>query len=202
MADKTKDKSKKTEPKIMFEREYIVPLRREWLKVATYKRTNKAVKALKEFMIRHMKVYNRDLRKIKVDNVLNNEIRFKGIRKPPAKIRVKAIKYDNDTVRVELVDVPEHIKYARLRGEKLKTKPEKKAPKEEKIETKEEKKDEKKEIEAKESSLKKTSEKKESIEKEQASRDESLKLAEKQAKEQKHVSKDSKVMMPRKTLSR
>ena len=53
--------------KIMFEREYIVPLRREWLKVPTYKRANKAVKALKQFIAKHMKVYDRDLRKIYVD---------------------------------------------------------------------------------------------------------------------------------------
>ncbi len=186
------DKTKKTEPKVILQREYIVPLRQEWLKVATYKRANKAIKALKEFMVKHMKIYDRDLRKIKVDNVLNNEIRYRGMKKPPAKIKVKAIKYDNDIVKVELVDIPAHVKFARLREEKLKAKGDKKAEKKEESkkteETNEEAKDEKKETEAKE--------------KEQASRDESLKLAEAQAIEQKHISKDSKVMMPRKTLSR
>ncbi len=181
-------KEKKTEPKIILQREYIVPLRQEWLKVATYKRATKAVKALKQFMVKHMKIYDRDLRKIKVDITLNNELRYRGMKKPPAKIKVKAIKYDNDTVRVELVDIPAHIKFARLREEKSKAKPDKKVLKEEKIETKEDAKDEKKEIEARE--------------KEQASKEESLKLAEGQAKEQKHISKDSKVIMPRKTLSR
>ena len=39
-------------------------------------------------------------------------------------------------------------------------------------------------------------------EKEEASKEESLKLAEKQAKEQKHISKDKKVMIQRKALSR
>ena len=84
---------KEIEPKIILEREYIVPLRRGWLKVPMYKRANKAVKTLKEFMVQHMKVYDRDLRKIKVDIYLNNEIKFKGMRKPLAKVKVKAIKY-------------------------------------------------------------------------------------------------------------
>ncbi len=190
-----KDKTK-SEPKIVLEREYIVPLREEWLKVPKYKRANKAVKALKQFMVRHMKIYDRDLRKVKIDNILNNEIRFRGMKKPPAKIQVKAKKYDDGSVRVELVNIPEHIKFARLREEKIKSKVEKKIDKKDeqllekvgKTGEKGEKEDEGKKAEAKE--------------KEEASKEESLKLAEKQAKEQKHVSKDSKMMMPRKTLSR
>ena len=110
--------AKKTEaPKIEYEREYIVPLRRGWLKVPEYKRANKAVKTLKEFIARHMKVYDRDLRKVKVETDLNNEIRFRGMTKPPAKIRVRAKRFDNDTVSVELVDLPEHIKFKRIREE-------------------------------------------------------------------------------------
>lgn len=201
MADKTKDKKK--EPKVILEREYIVPLRSEWLKVPMYKRANKAVKALKQFMVQHMKIYDRDLRKIKIDNVLNNEIRFRGMKKPPAKIKVLAKKYDNDIVRVELVDIPAHVKFSRLREEKEKEKSEKKAPK------KEEKKEEIKETKPEETEEKKVEEKAisdskktEAKEKEQASKEEGLKIAKEQAIDQKHISKDKKVMMPRKTLSR
>ena len=97
--------------KIIIEREYIVPLREQWLKVPTYKRATKAVKALKQFMVQHMKVYDRDLRKIKVDIYLNNELRFRGIAKPPAKIKVKAIKYDDGIVEVKLVNLPKHIEF-------------------------------------------------------------------------------------------
>jgi len=110
----------KTETKIILEREYIVPLRREWLKVPEYRRGKKAVKALKQFIAKHMKVYDRDLDKIKVDIILNNEIRFRGIRHPPAKILVKAKKFDDGIVRVELVNIPEHIKYDLARREKRK----------------------------------------------------------------------------------
>ncbi len=109
---------KKTEAKVEFEREYVVPLRQGWLKVPEYKRANKAVKTLKEFLARHMKVYDRDLRKIKVDVDVNNEIRFRGMKKPLAKIRVKAKKFDNGTVGVELVDLPKHIEFRNKRAAK------------------------------------------------------------------------------------
>ena len=61
-----------------------------------------------------MKVYDRDLKKIKIDVLVNNEIRFRGMRKPLAKIKVKAIKYDNGIVDVKLVDSSESVvlKYA------------------------------------------------------------------------------------------
>ncbi len=124
---------KDTAPKMEYEREYIVPLRKGWLKVPSYKRGNKAVKTLKEFIARHMKVYDRDLRKIKVEVDLNNEIRFRGMTKPPAKIKVKAKKFDNDTVSVELVDLPKHIEFKRKREEK--NKDVKKAPKIKPVET-------------------------------------------------------------------
>ena len=183
MAEKTKDKKKK-EPKMILEREYIVPLRREWLKVGKHKRANRAIKELKIFMARHMKIYDRDLRKIKIDNLLNNEIRFRGMKKPPAKIRVRAKKFDDDIVRVELIDIPEHIKFAKLREEKTKKEVEKKveAKEEKKLEEKEEPKKEDKEIKAEE---KEKAE--EAKEKEQASKDESLKIAKEQAKQQKHT---------------
>jgi large subunit ribosomal protein L31e len=184
-------KEKKSEPKIVLEREYIVPLRSEWLKVPKYKRANKAVKALKQFMVQHMKIYDRDLRKIKIEQILNNEIRYRGMKKPLGKIKVLAKKYDNDIVRVELVNIPEHVKFARLREEKGKVEVSKKISKKEETkvvtDTKPEETEEKK-TEAKE--------------KEEASRDEGLKLAKEQAKMQKHTTSDKKVMMPRKTLSR
>jgi len=184
-------KEKTKEPKIILEREYIVPLRSEWLKVPVYKRANKAVKALKQFMVQHMKIYDRDLRKIKIDNVLNNEIRFRGMKKPPARIKVLAKKYDNDTVRVELVDIPVHVKFSRLREEKEKALIDKKTPKKEETKA------------VKETKPEETEEKKtEAKEKEEASKDEGLKLAKEQAKEQRHVTKEKNVMMPRKTLSR
>ncbi len=124
VADK-KDKGK--DNKIILEREYIVPLRKEWLKVPTYKRANKAVKAIKEFIVKHMKVYDRDLRKAKLDIYLNNEIRFRGMRYPPAKIRVKATKYENGEVLVKLVELPKHIEFEIARNARREVESSKKA---------------------------------------------------------------------------
>jgi len=186
-------KSKKTEPKIILEREYIVPLRKRWLKVQEYKRANRAVKALKQFIAKHMKIYDRDLRKIKVEQILNNEIRFRGMKKPPAKIKVKAKKYDNDIVRVELVDIPAHIKFAQLREEKAKLELKKKV-KEKPVEKPEEPRPDDK--------VEKTEETEEAKEKQEASKEEGLAKAKMQAKEQKHTSKAKQVQVHRKALSR
>lgn len=182
------DKSKKSEPKIVLEREYIVPLRSGWLKVAKFKRANRAVKELKKFMVRNMKVYDRDLRKIKLDIVLNNELRFRGMRKPLAKVHVKAKKFDDGIVRVELVKIPEHIKFLKLREEKKKTKIEEKKPEPVKV-------DEKTPVET-------DTKAKESKEKEEASKDDGLKISKEKAREQKHISKDKKVLIHRRALSR
>jgi large subunit ribosomal protein L31e len=161
--------------KIIIEREYIVPLRKEWLKVPMYRRANKAVKALKQFIAKHMKIYDRDLRKIKIDVLLNNEIRFRGMRKPPAKIKVKAIKYDNDEVAVKLVEIPKHIEFQLARDARKEAESLKKQSESSKPEAKEEKKEESTDVKEKETSSKLAEEKLEKV----------------QAKQAKHVSKTS-----------
>ena len=186
-------KEKVTEPKITLERKYIVPLRQGWLKVPKYKRGNKAIKTVKEFIARHMKLYDSDLRKVKIDNLLNNEIRFRGMKKPPAKIEVNAKKLDNGNIRVELVNIPKHIKFEQEREAKKKEAVKKKV--EEIKKTKEEKPKEKPEEKKEEVS-------KEAKEKEAASREETMEIAKKQHKEIKHTSKEKPVLTKRKALSR
>ena len=56
---------------IPVEREYIINLRREIMKVPRYKRTPKALKAIKEFIAKHMRVAERDIKKVKIDKWLN-----------------------------------------------------------------------------------------------------------------------------------
>ena len=99
------------------EREYIIPLREKCRVVPRYKKTPKAIKSVKEFIAKHMKVYSRDLNKIKLDKYLNEAIWSRGIRKPLHKVKVKAIK-EGDIVRVELVDYSEKLKFKKLREEK------------------------------------------------------------------------------------
>jgi len=110
------------------EREYIIPLRHRWKIVPRYQRTNKAVKAVKEFLVRHMKIRDRDLDKIKIDKYLNETLWHRGIKNPPAKIKVLAIK-EGDIVRVKAVDMPQNIKFKKLREEKVETKSKKIAEK-------------------------------------------------------------------------
>jgi large subunit ribosomal protein L31e len=99
------------------EREYVIPLREKCRPVPRYKKANKAVKSIKEFLARHMQIRDRDLSKIKLERSLNEAIWQRGIRSPPHKIKVKAIK-EKDIVRVELVDYPAKIKFRKLREEK------------------------------------------------------------------------------------
>ena len=117
VATKPKKDDKKEELPIELEREYIVPLKRGALKVPRYKRAKKAVKTLKEFLAKHMKVEDRDLRKVKIDIYLNNEIWFRGIKKPANKIKVKAVKRGG-IVYVELAEMPAVVAFAKARIER------------------------------------------------------------------------------------
>jgi large subunit ribosomal protein L31e len=100
------------------EREYVIPLREKCRPAARYKKTPKAVKTIKEFLARHMKVYDRDLRKIKIDSFLNEYLWFRGIKSPPSKVKVKARK-EGENVIVELAEMPNKLKFKKLREEKI-----------------------------------------------------------------------------------
>ena len=112
MAKKTETKTEK------LEREYVIPLRSKYQHVPRYKKTPKAIKTIKEFLARHMKIRDRDLNKIKLDKFLNEFVWLRGIKKPPMKIKVKAIK-EGDIVRAELVDFPDKLKFKKLKEEKI-----------------------------------------------------------------------------------
>src|SRR3989304_1747657 len=92
------------------EREFIIPLRRKFKKTASYRRAPKAIRAIKEFLVRHMKIYDRNLKKIKLDRYLNEFIWTRGIKNPPAKIKIKAV-VDGDFIRAELAELPERLKF-------------------------------------------------------------------------------------------
>ena len=184
----------KTEPAKILEREYTIPLRREFLKVPRYKRANKAIKAIKQFLVRHMKVYDRDLNKIKIDKYVNEEIWFRGIKKPPVKIKIKAIKKEDGTVFVELAEIPPIIKY-KIEREKRKEKAEKRKPEKTGDKKLEEKISEEKEEQTKE-------EKKEESEKEKSTVEAGLKAQKKQAKQAKHTSADKKQVIHRMALQK
>lgn len=115
MADKTEQKETN------IEREYVIPLRGKFRHVVRYKKTPKAIKSIKEFLARHMKIYDRDLNKIKLDKSLNEFIWSRGIKNPPHKVKVKAVK-DGENIKVELAELPEKLKFKKAKEEKIEAK--------------------------------------------------------------------------------
>jgi len=129
------------EEKIILEREYNIPLRKEWLKVPRYRRAKKAIKAIREFLARHMRA---DFEKIKVGRWLNEEMWKHGIKRPPHHIKIKATKDDEGIVKVELTKLPKEALEEAKREEKAKEEKKGKEKKEGEKEKAEEKKEEEK----------------------------------------------------------
>jgi len=96
------------------ERTYTIPLRREFQKVPRYKRTKKAVTAVKEFLIKHMKA-----KEVKIGVFLNKELWKNGIKNPPHHVKVTAERDDEGIVRAELVTTPKKKVGKRKIKEKL-----------------------------------------------------------------------------------
>ncbi len=96
MAEEKKSKGKE-DNSVVLERVYNVPLRKEWLKSPKYKRAKKAILALKQFMVKHMKSED-----VKLSTNINLLIWKHGIKNPPHHIKVKAVKRKDDSVFVEL----------------------------------------------------------------------------------------------------
>jgi len=79
------------------EREYNIPLRKEWLKVPKYKRAKKAIAGIKKFLVRHMKVD--DEKNVKIGNYLNLKVWERGIKNPPHHVQVNVVKADDRAFR-------------------------------------------------------------------------------------------------------
>lgn len=113
---KGQKKVKKVEVPRSDEREYIIPLRAKLVKVQKYRRAGKAIKLVKEFLVRHMKVRDRDLNKIRIDTYLNDFIWTRGIKNPPTKVKVKVFR-EGEIVRVELAETPDRLKFKKAKLE-------------------------------------------------------------------------------------
>ena len=138
------------------ERVYNVPLRKEYQKVAKYKRSKKAVTALRQFAEKHMKSDD-----VKIGKYVNEKIWERGIKNPPHHVKVNVVKDDDNKVTVELVGAP--VKEEKVEGKEEKKVEEKEEGKEEdKKEIKEEKEETKEEKEIKKED-KKVEEKKEEL---------------------------------------
>lgn len=76
------------------ERIYTIPLSRAW---SSHRRSPYAMRLIKSFIRRHMKVED-----IIISGEVNEYLWSKGIKSPPRRIRIKAIR-DNDIVTIYLV---------------------------------------------------------------------------------------------------
>jgi large subunit ribosomal protein L31e len=92
-------KDKKQEIKL--ERTYVVPLRKEFLKTPKYRRAKKAVAAVREFLVKHMKA-----KEVKLGRHLNHALWVRGIQKPPHHVKLTAKKDNEDIVHAELFGAP------------------------------------------------------------------------------------------------
>ncbi len=70
--------------KVKESRNYIVPLRRAWLKTPRWRRSKKAISALREFLLKHTKADE-----INISRWINELIWSHGGKNPPAKVTVK-----------------------------------------------------------------------------------------------------------------
>jgi large subunit ribosomal protein L31e len=120
------------------ERVYNIPLRKTFLKVPRYKRTNKAITALRDFIIRHMKSED-----IRIGKNLNQELWKNGIKNPPHHVKVTLIKEDSGLVKAELFG----FKFDEPTKDDIEKMKEGKKKKEEKINKEDKKKELKKKVE-------------------------------------------------------
>ncbi|TSC61021.1 MAG: large subunit ribosomal protein L31e [Parcubacteria group bacterium Gr01-1014_107] len=72
-------------------------MRKAWRKAPIYKRSKRAVSAVRAFLTRHMKA-----EEVKIGKELNEKIFSRGYKKPPHKIQITAVK-DGNIVRANLV---------------------------------------------------------------------------------------------------
>ncbi|MFQ6054798.1 MAG: 50S ribosomal protein L31e [Methanosarcinales archaeon] len=86
------------EKDVIKEHVYTIPLRAV-KKVPRWKRSKRAIKEIRTYLAKHTKS---DYEDIKLDKSLNEKIWERGAQKPPSKIRVRAVKFEDGIVEAEL----------------------------------------------------------------------------------------------------
>lgn len=90
---------------VVLERTYTIPFYPKLNSIPRTKRAPRAMRLIREFIAKHMKSDD-----ILIDSAINEFIWSQGIKKPPRKISVRALKSDDDVVEVYLVGaVPQEI---------------------------------------------------------------------------------------------
>ncbi|RLJ02510.1 MAG: hypothetical protein DRP11_02945, partial [Candidatus Aenigmatarchaeota archaeon] len=102
------------------ERIYTIPIRKKIRDVSRGYRTRKAVRTVREFLQRHMKT-----EEVKLGDELNKFLWSRGIKKPPARVRVRVV-VEEGVAKAELADVLEVPEVEEKIKEKVEGKPEEK----------------------------------------------------------------------------
>jgi len=103
---------KEEEEEIVEERIYTIPLGKAWI-MPPRKRTPRAMRMIRSFMIKHMKLEARkgeegeeeeEPKRLVISNEVNEKVWGRGVEKPPKKIRVRAGKDKEGNVTVYLAE--------------------------------------------------------------------------------------------------
>ena len=80
------------------EQVYVIPLR-DVKRVPCYKSANAAIKDIRRYLEHHMKSDD-----VKLDKSINEAVWARGSQKPPRRIRVRAMKFEDGQVQAELAE--------------------------------------------------------------------------------------------------
>jgi large subunit ribosomal protein L31e len=107
--EKEKRGKKSEEEEIVEERIYTIPLRRAWI-APRKKRTPRAMRLIRSYIQRHMKVEpevkgeEEEEGRLVISNEVNERLWSRGIEKPPRNIRVRAVKDKEGVVTLYLAE--------------------------------------------------------------------------------------------------
>ncbi|MDA1197109.1 MAG: 50S ribosomal protein L31e [Nanoarchaeota archaeon] len=96
---------KETTEKPELERTYIIPLRKVYQRAPRWRRTPRAVKAVRVFVVKHMKATS-----VKMGKHLNLFLWKDGMKNPPHKVEVACVKDKEGMVTVEITGAPKEVK--------------------------------------------------------------------------------------------
>ncbi|MGA7476678.1 MAG: 50S ribosomal protein L31e [Thermoplasmata archaeon] len=83
------------------EREYVIPLRASMHQPSRRRRAGHALETVRRFVVRHMKGKPED---VWIDPRLNEHIWERGIQHIPSRVRVKAIRFEDGLIEVDLLE--------------------------------------------------------------------------------------------------
>ncbi|WP_062400502.1 50S ribosomal protein L31e [Methanogenium cariaci] len=84
---------------ILNEQIYIIPLR-DVKKAPRWRRSQRAMKDIRSYLMKHMKSDD-----VKLDQTINEKVWERGgSEKPPRKIRIRAMKFEDGQVQAELAE--------------------------------------------------------------------------------------------------